>query len=161
MQRDSHGPGGGIAGPGVGWTPSTTASTVHPATLPANLVGTSQLGTAEATAKSLQPPAVPACSAVQGLTLRKGCQEHSLPGAIGQLPVKGGAAGDGGLVLREQWLALQPVGCARDWGGPGQRLQGGRGHSVPCGVLPEGGLVLAGRALAVQLVLHHGDPAEL
>ena len=76
------------------------------------------------------------------------------PGAVGQLPVKGGAAW-------EQRLALQPVRRAGHRGGPGQGLQGGRGHSVPRGVPPEGGLVLTGGALAVELVLHHGDPAEL
>ena len=99
-----------------------------------------------------QPREVPS----QGFT-----RATSLPGTIGQLPVKGSAAGDGGLALREKGLALQPVGRAGHRGDPGQGLQGGRGHAVPRGVPPERGLVLAGGSLAVQLVLHHGDPAEL
>lgn len=85
----------------------------------------------------------------------------ALPGAVGQLAVKGGAARDGGLGLLEQLLALQPVRCAGHRGGPGQGLQGRGGHPVPRGVPSEGGFVLAGGAFAVQFVLHHGDPAEL
>lgn len=85
----------------------------------------------------------------------------ALPGAIGQLAVEGGAARDGGLGLLEQRLALQPVGRAGHGRGPGQGLQGRGGHTVPRGVPPEGGFVLARGAFAVQFVLHHGDPAEL
>ena len=92
---------------------------------------------------------------------RSGVQGRLLPGPVRQLPVKGGAPGNGvGLVLLEDLLALQAVGPLRG-GAPGQGLARGARHAVPRGVPPEGRLVLAGRALAVHLVLHHGDAVEL
>ena len=85
----------------------------------------------------------------------------ALPGPVGQLPVERGAPWDsGGLLVLKDLLALQPV---RALGGrpAGQRLIGWGGHAVPGGVPLEGRLILAGRALAVQLILHHGDAIEL
>ena len=90
-----------------------------------------------------------------------GVPRLSLPGPVRQLPVEGGAPGDGVcLVLLEDLLALQAV-RALGGGAPGQGLARRARHAVPRGVPPEGRLVLAGSALAVHLVLHHGDAVEL
>lgn len=62
--------------------------------------------------------------------------------------------------MLEDLLTLQAIGALRGRA-PGQRHPGRGGHPVPRGVPPEGRLVLAGRALAVHLVLHHGDAVEL
>lgn len=98
------------------------------------------------------------------LQLRKGSwgggQHGDLPGTIRQLPVKGRASWNGRLVLLQDLLTLQAIGplCGR---ASGQRHSGGGGHPVPCGVSPEGRLVLAGCSLAVDLVLDHGYAVEL
>lgn len=63
-------------------------------------------------------------------------------------------------MLLEDLLALQALGALRGRA-PGQRRSSGAGHPMPSGVPPEGSLVLAGRALAVDLVLHHGYAVEL
>lgn len=63
-------------------------------------------------------------------------------------------------MLLEDLLALQPIGALRGRAS-GQRLTTSCGHPMPGGVSPEGCLVLAGRALAVDLVLHHGYAVEL
>lgn len=63
-------------------------------------------------------------------------------------------------MLLEDLLTLQAIGALRGRAS-GQRHAGGGGHPVPRGVPPEGRLVLAGCALAVDLVLHHGYAVEL
>lgn len=62
--------------------------------------------------------------------------------------------------MLEDLLTLQAIGALRGRAS-GQRHPGGGGHPVPRGVPPEGRLVLTGRALAVYLVLDHGDAVEL
>lgn len=62
-------------------------------------------------------------------------------------------------MLLEDLLTLQAIGALRGRAS-GQRHSGGGGHPVPCGVSPEGRLVLAGRTLAVDLVLDHGYAVE-
>lgn len=62
--------------------------------------------------------------------------------------------------MLEDLLTLQAIGALRGRAS-GQRHPGGGGHPVPRGVPPEGRLVLAGRALAVDLVLDHGYAVEL
>lgn len=137
--------------PPLAGTTSAPASRACPVAL---LPTWSEQANSEVTKPHISPPPHEVPS--QGFT-----RAPSLPGTIGQLPVERGAAGDGGLALREQGLALQPVGRAGHRGDPGQGLQGGRGHAVPRGVPPERGLILTGGSLTVELVLHHGDPAEL
>lgn len=82
-----------------------------------------------------------------------------IPGTIRQLPIKRCASWDGCLVLLKDLLALQAIGALRGRAS-GQRHPGRGGHPVPRGVPPEGRLVLAGRTLAVNLVLHHGDAVQ-
>lgn len=62
-------------------------------------------------------------------------------------------------MLLEDLLTLQAIGALRGRAS-GQCHSGGGGHPVPCGVSPEGRLVLAGRTLAVDLVLDHGYAVE-
>lgn len=85
---------------------------------------------------------------------------EGLPGSVWQLPVEGGAPWDSCLVLLQDLLALQAVGALRGRAsGEGRSSSGG--HPMPGGVSPEGCLVLAGRPLAVDLVLHHGYAVQL
>lgn len=86
--------------------------------------------------------------------------DEGLPGSVWQLPVEGGAPWDSCLVLLQDLLALQAVGALRGRASGEGRSSGG-GHPVPGGVSPEGCLVLAGRPLAVDLVLHHGYAVQL
>lgn len=63
-------------------------------------------------------------------------------------------------MLLQDLLALQAVGALRGRAsGEGRPSSGG--HPMPGGVSPEGCLVLAGRPLAVDLVLHHGYAVQL
>lgn len=84
---------------------------------------------------------------------------RDIPGTIWQLPIKRCASWNGCLVLLEDLLTLQAIGALRGRAS-GQRHPGGGGHPVPRGVPPEGRLVLAGRPLAVNLVLDHGYAVE-
>lgn len=63
-------------------------------------------------------------------------------------------------MLLEDLLTLEAIGALRGRTS-GQRHSGSGGHPVPCGVPPEGRLVLAGCSLAVDLVLDHGYAVEL
>lgn len=85
---------------------------------------------------------------------------RGLPGTVWQLPVEGGAPWDSCLVLLQDLLALQAVGALRGRAS-GQGRSSSAGHPMPGGVSPEGCLVLAGRPLAVDLVLHHGYAVQL